>query len=187
VQQGGPVPHLVTITGPLAAGKSTVARLLAERCSRVWAVVVLVDVDEVAAMVAGPGVGPLEQWPAAHLAHGALVAGWLRAGVDVVVSDGPGFEPAEHRALDSQLPAGVRPLRVLLDAPVSATWPRAVADPTRGASREHGFHHRLHARYRELVDQVPADLRFDTGRTGAEEVAAAVLAALRDRADPPPG
>ena len=49
------MPTLVTITGPIASGKNTVATLLAEGCTRGGLTVVLADVDDVAAMVAAPG------------------------------------------------------------------------------------------------------------------------------------
>ncbi|RCK69994.1 hypothetical protein DT076_08270 [Desertihabitans brevis] len=172
------MPRLVTFTGPLAAGKSTVAALVAARRAADGGRVVLVDVDEVAATVQGAGVGPLGLWPAAHVAHAALVAGWLRTGVDLVVSDGPGFEPEEQQTLADALAPGTDVLRVLVDAPVAVTWPRAQADPTRGVSREHGFHHRLHERYRSVVDEIPVDLRLDSSRLNPDQMADAVLAVL---------
>jgi dephospho-CoA kinase len=49
------MPTLVTIAGPIASGKSTVAAFLAQRCSREGRTVVIADVDDVAAMVAEPG------------------------------------------------------------------------------------------------------------------------------------
>ena len=50
--------QLVTITGPIASGKNTVAALLAESLIREGCTVVIADVDDVAAMVAGPGQPP---------------------------------------------------------------------------------------------------------------------------------
>ena len=44
---------LVTITGPIASGKNTVATLLANLCAEDGRTVVIADVDEVAAMVTG--------------------------------------------------------------------------------------------------------------------------------------
>ncbi len=51
------MPNLVTITGLIAAGKNAVAELLADGCARRGLIAVLVDVDDVAAMVAAPGAG----------------------------------------------------------------------------------------------------------------------------------
>jgi len=53
--QTGLMPTLVEITGPIASGKTTVAELLAKRCESKGLTVVIADVDDVAAMVAGPG------------------------------------------------------------------------------------------------------------------------------------
>lgn len=90
--------QLVTITGPIAAGKNTVAALLAKSLVRKGRTVVIVDVDDVAAMVAEPGAAATGLWFAAHEAHGALVARWMLSGVDVVISVGPTYTQAEQRA-----------------------------------------------------------------------------------------
>lgn len=71
------MPILVTIAGPIAAGKNTVADLLAEHCVSSGRTVVIADVDDAAAMVAGPGAGAVGLWFAAHQAHGALVGQWM--------------------------------------------------------------------------------------------------------------
>lgn len=172
------MPRLVTVTGPIAAGKSTVAAALAERCTRAGLTVVVAEVDDVAAMVAGPGAAGSGLWFAAHEAHGALVARWLRTGVDVVVGVGPIYTPAEERALLEPLPPGTEVLRVLLDAPLPTTWDRARSDPARGLSREHAFHVAAHERFRRLLPDIPADLRFDAATTGPQEIAVAVAQAL---------
>jgi putative protein kinase ArgK-like GTPase of G3E family len=67
------MPILVTITGPIGACKNTVADLLAEHCVSTGRTVVIADVDDVAAMVAGPGAGAVGLRLAAHEAHGALI------------------------------------------------------------------------------------------------------------------
>lgn len=168
---------LVTITGPIASGKNTVAVSLAHRCAEDGRTVVIVDVDDVAAMVAGPGpVGGL--WFAAHQAHGALVARWLLTAVDVVISVGPIYSEAEQDALYGRLPAGVRPVRVLIDAPLAVTWERARSDASRGLSRERDFHVAAHARFRALLPGIPADLVFDSADLTADAIAAVTYDAL---------
>ena len=69
---GRQMAQLVVITGPIAAGKNTVASLIADGLTALGRSAVLVDVDEVAAMVASPGLLPRDLWFAAHQAHGAL-------------------------------------------------------------------------------------------------------------------
>ena len=71
----GLMPTLVAITGPIASGKNTVAELLAKRCAGKGLTVVIADVDDVAAMVTGPGAPASGLWFAAHLAHGNVGAG----------------------------------------------------------------------------------------------------------------
>lgn len=87
--------QIVTITGPIAAGKNTVAALVVETVVSKGRAVVVVDVDDVAAMVAEPGAAATGLWFAAHRAHGALVASWMMSDADVVVSVGPIFTEAE--------------------------------------------------------------------------------------------
>lgn len=169
---------LVTIVGPLASGKNTVARRLAELLDERGLTSAIVDVDDVAAMVAGRGAGAAGLWPAAHEAHGALVAGWLRTAVDVVVAIGNVYDATEQRALEGALLQGTPIVRVVLDAPIEVTWERAKDDPERGLSRERGFHERCYARFRALLPQIPADLTIDTSVTSPEDAAAAIVAAL---------
>lgn len=174
----GLVPTLVAITGPIASGKTTVAALLAERCASKGLTVVIAEVDDVAAMVTGPGAAASGLWFAAHLAHGAMVAQWMRSKVNVVISVGPVYTPAEQAALFGQLPAETRLCRVLIDAPLSAAWERAAADVTRGLSRQHDFHVAAHERFRSLMPGIPADLVFDSGETSSGDIADAIWRAV---------
>jgi hypothetical protein len=175
------MPVLVTITGPIASGKNTVAELLAKRCGSAGLTVVIADVEEVAAMVTGSGAAANGLWFAAHEAHGALVAQWMQSKADVVISVGPVYSPAEQEALFGPLPAGTRPCRVLIDAPLSATWERACADKSRrelSRSRQRDFHVAAHARFRCLMPGIPADLVFDSGEVSPDDIADGVLRAI---------
>lgn len=138
----------------------------------------MADVDDVADMLrvpAGDDKGRL--WFGAHQAHGALVGQWMRSAVDVVISVGPIYSAEEQHALDGNLPNGTEPVRVLVDAPLSATWQRVTADVGRGMSRQRDFHESAHARYRSLKDRIPADLVVDSGRLSADTIAERVLRA----------
>lgn len=171
------MPILITITGPIAAGKNTVAGLVAEHCVRSGRTVVIADVDDVADMVGPPGAGASGLWFAAHEAHGAIVGQWMTSDADVVISVGPIYTAEEQEALYGRLPQGIRCLRVLVDAPVSATWQRVTADAGRGMSRQRVFHESAHARYRSLKDQIPADLVLDSGALSADNIAARIIEA----------
>jgi thymidylate kinase len=172
------MPHLVVVTGPIAAGKNTLADRLAERLTGRGRTVVVADVDDVAAMVASPGAARAGLWFAAHEAHGAVVGQWMRSSVDVVVAVGPVYTPEEQKALTRTLPDGAPILWVLLDARVEVTFARAQADPTRGLSREPEFHHAAHRRFRELRPAIPADRVFNSEEMDADQMAAAVEAML---------
>jgi hypothetical protein len=168
----------VILTGPIAAGKNTVADRLTQRLTRRGHTVVVADVDDVAAMVGAPGAGEAGLWFAAHEAHGALVGQWLRSTVDYVVAVGPFYTAAEQAALTRALPDNVDPLWIVIDAPVSVTLPRAQGDPRRGLSRDPAFHHRAHARFRNLLPITPVDLTFNSEELDAEQIATAIADAL---------
>jgi hypothetical protein len=170
--------QLVVITGPIAAGKNTVASLVADGVTALGRLAVLVDVDDVAAMVARPGAAAAGLWFAAHQAHGALVGTWMHAGVDVVIAVGPIYAPEEQAALLDPLPRASAVHWVVIDAPVAVTFARAQSDPGRGLSRELAFHREAHQRFRQLLPQIPAAQTFDSARMSAQQIASAVLDAI---------
>jgi hypothetical protein len=170
--------RLVILTGPIAAGKNTVADGLTRLLTGRGRSVVVADVDDVAAMVGAPGAAEAGLWFAAHEAHGALVGQWLRSTVDHVVAVGPFWTAEERAALMGTVPGDVDVLWVLIEAPVSVTLPRAQADPRRGLSRDPAFHHRAHRRFRQLQPMIPADLTFDSQQLGAEQIAADIADTL---------
>jgi hypothetical protein len=170
--------QLVVITGPIAAGKNAVATLIAGRLTMLGRSAVLVDVDDVAVMVAAPGAAALGLSFAAHQAHGALVAKWMQTAVDVVIAVGPIYTRGEQAALLAPLPAAAVAHWVVIDAPVAVTLARAQGDPDRGLSREPEFHGEAHQRFRQLLTEIPAAQTFESERMSAEQIAAAVLAAI---------
>ncbi|GIF72020.1 AAA family ATPase [Asanoa siamensis] len=172
------MPKLVILTGPIAAGKNTVADRLAARLTARGRTVVVVDVDDVAAMVGPPGAAAAGLWFAAHEAHGALVGQWMRSAVDHVVVVGPVYSPAEQAALTRWLPDEAVPLWVVVDAPVAVTFERAQAEASRGLSRDPEFHHAAHRRFRDLLPAIPADLVFDSARRDPDEIADAIYQAV---------
>lgn len=166
---------LLMLTGPIAAGKNTVAEHLAQRLTTGGRTVVVADVDDVAAMVGAPGAAAAGLWFAAHEAHGALVGQWMRSAVDVVIAVGPVYTEEEQRALTRTLPDAVSVRWVVIDAPVSVTLARAQADPSRGLSRDPDFHHAAHRRFRDLLPAIPAELTFNSSVSSADDIAAAIV------------
>jgi hypothetical protein len=175
------MPDLVILTGPIAAGKNTVADELARRLTGRGRTVVVADVDDVAAMVGRPGAAEAGLWFAAHEAHGALVGQWMRADVDYVVVVGPIYSDEEQAALTRFLPGDAALRWILIDAPVAVTLARAQADPGRVRSREPDFHHAAHRRFRELLPGIPADQVFDSVALDAEGIAAEIVETLDPR------
>ena len=176
-----PTADLVVITGPIASGKSTTAAALAAAAAARGRTAAVVDIDDVAEMVAAPGAGAEGLWLAAHQAHGALVARWAGTPVDLVIAVGPICSPAERAALLEQLSTTPAAHWVVLDAPVATTLARAEADPTRGLSRQAAFHHERHQRFRLLIADLPAAQTFDTTTTSPDAIAEQVLTALDAR------
>jgi hypothetical protein len=172
------VPRLIVLTGPIAAGKNATADALMRRASRRGLKVVLVDLDDVAAMVGPPGAAAAGLWFAAHLAHGTLVGQWARSDVDLVLAVGPIYTAEDRAALVAHLPDAVIAEYVVIDAPVSVTLARALADPTRGRSRDPQFHHAAHARFRALLPEMPRRLLLDTSAADEEAAARAVETTL---------
>lgn len=173
--------QLVILTGPIAAGKNTVAEELCRRLTRCGHTVVTADVDDIAAMVGPPGAGRAGLWFAAHEAHGALVGQWMRSDVGYVVAVGPFHTEEERGALTRTLPDDAAVLWVVIDAPVSVTLARAEADPGRVLSRDPTFHHSRHRHFRKLLPTIPADLTFDSEEMNAEQIATAIVQRLDAR------
>lgn len=75
---------MIMVSGPIASGKSTIARRAAEMARVAGWSVVLTDLDTVAEMA----LPSLADWEWAHRAHAALVGCWLRSGIDLIIDEG---------------------------------------------------------------------------------------------------
>lgn len=169
------MPHLVILTGPIAAGKNTVADRLTDLLTWHGHTVVVADIDDVAGMVGAPGAAKAGLWFAAHEAHGAMVGQWMRSDVEFVVVVGPVYSDEEQEALTRTLPDDASVLWVVVDAPVSVTLPRAQADQGRALSADAEFHHAAHRRFRQLLPRIPVDATFDSEKLDAEKIAAEIM------------
>lgn len=76
--------QLVMVSGPIAAGKSTLGRELVRVMRARGSSVALTDLDTVAEMA----LPTLPDWGWAHRIHAQLVGAWLLSGIDVVVDEG---------------------------------------------------------------------------------------------------
>jgi shikimate kinase len=169
------VGELVVVTGPIAAGKSAVASAVGARMQEAGLPAAVVDLDEIVASLRAPEAHWRQSWDQARRAHAALVGGWLRSGVDVVVVDGPFHDRDEVVTLLSQVPPDTLTRWCWLDVPFEVALTRTAADPTRGVSRDPAFLQRAHERVASLAAERPrATWTFDTGTTALDTIAVAV-------------
>jgi predicted kinase len=164
------VAVLVVIVGPIASGKSTVARGLGERFRAAGRRTAVLDLDDVVETIGGFVGLPGERFRQAQMVFGSLVGAWLEQGFDVI-AHGPFFHRDEDRALLHALPDGVRPRRVLLHATFPVALERVRADPERLLSR---YPDVLEATYERVVDLLPmmppSEWTFDTTATDAHTI-----------------
>ncbi|SDR80838.1 Adenylylsulfate kinase [Friedmanniella luteola] len=179
--------RVVLLTGPIAAGKSTVAARLTERLVAAGRSVACTDHDDVARLGHVPGGLTEEHWDRAHVTQGVLVGALLAEPFDVVVVHGPVYSPEETAAVLAHVPPGAGVRRVLLTCPLGTAGDRVTGDPERGVSRELDFLRRTHERFWALRPGIVADLVVDTGRSDVDAVCAQVEALLRSDRPPAPG
>lgn len=167
---------LIVICGPIASGKSTVARAVARLFGAEAAVI---DLDLLYEMLEHDGAPKADPalWRRARRVAAALTDGLLQDGAGVVVVEGD-FLTAEQRAeFVTALGAAVVPMFVTVRVPVGVALQRVEQDPLRGLSRDPGF---LHRHYEELEADVrnrPAtDLVVDTSAVTIEEAARTIAA-----------
>jgi thymidylate kinase len=172
---------LIAITGPIGAGKSTVAELVGRRLFAVGVTTALADLDDIAFSQRGSLELP-EFWRRAGIAHAALVYGWFQAGVEVVVAHGPFFESRSYDALTAAAPADADVHHVLLRVSFQVALERVTGDPDRyehALSTDPDFLRSTHEAFAERHATLPPpDLELDTSTVDAAEIAGEVAAFL---------
>jgi predicted kinase len=173
---------VVVITGPIASGKSTVARELARVLEGTNARVEVIDLDNVhdELVAAGQPSSPAT-WDLARGAAASLANTLLAQGVAVVVAEGSYSAPADRAAFASHLDPGVSPLYVTLSVSFDEALRRAQADPTRGRSRDPGFLRSYFAADEAGGTSPDSDLVIDTERESATSAAAAIAVRVRSQ------
>jgi Mrp family chromosome partitioning ATPase len=170
---------VVVVTGPIAAGKSTVAVALARRLALVGRSTAVFDLDEVVAMIPLVGSDVEGRWRRARIAHAGLVGGSLRGGVNAVVVDGPFFTMDERATLLADVTPYVSVKWVILTVLFDEALRRVGDDRTRGLSADPDFLRCAHRAFEAATAGTPSpDWAFDTGLTAAEEIVAAVVERL---------
>jgi adenylylsulfate kinase-like enzyme len=167
---------LVVIAGPQASGKSALAAALAdELCSR-GELVAVVELDQIASM-SHPA---LPDWEVAHQITEVVAHQWLRAGMSCVIVEGVATRE-KVLGLLRQAPAGVPTMTVATTAPFDVAYARAVADLTRGVSREEDYLRTAYARWQEELPRLGPDLTLHTDRQALEQCVETVCSRI-DRA-----
>jgi thymidylate kinase len=163
------VKLLVVIAGPIGAGKSTVADLLARQLAKAGMSAAVVDLDEVAFMQREIDLHRL--WRRGAIAARALVQGWFDAETDAVVAHGPFFESGGYEVLlAGHHEVTVR--QVLLRVSYETALRRVSGDSGRDLSRDPAFLKATHDRFRELERTMPEPhFVFDTEARTAAEIA----------------
>lgn len=170
------------IAGPIGSGKSTVAGELARQCATASRSVATADLDDVAFGQEGC-LDLHEFWRRAGVAHVALVSGWLRSGVEVVIAHGPFGEAGSYGALRAAAHDTVRFHHVLLSVSVEDAQERVIGDVSRPASalsRDPEFLRSTHEAFGAL-DLPPCDEVFDTSRRSPSQIAHEIAARLSHR------
>ena len=156
---------LLVINGPIASGKSTLARAVADELGAEGSRTACIDVDLLYDMLVTPtgaAKGVESSWRLAREAAAGLTDAFLDGGVDAVVVEGRFFakERAEYRAA---MRTTVVPRFVTLRVSYDEALRRAQTDATRGASRDPAFLRPYFMRVEREIAAIPAgDLVLDT-------------------------
>lgn len=170
--KGSTLTRLVMLTGPMAAGKSTIARELTRQLRALGHDIALTELDEVADM-ARP---TLPNWDWAHHIHAQLVRFWVETGIELVIDDGTSTFVEVNQVL-KQLPADVSVFHVVLTVDFDAASARAQADPTRGISKDQAFLRNAYDAWADELPHLPCDLLINTGDVTLQGAVATLIAA----------
>jgi predicted kinase len=167
---------LVVVSGPIASGKSTLARAVAREFEARGFRAAAVDLDLVYEMLDPHGApkSDLEKWAQTRRVSARLASALLAEDVYVIVEGD--FSMAKQRAeFVEALAPGVEPRFVTLRVPFELALERARLDPTRGSSRDPSFLRQHYERTTAAVRDTPqTDLVLDTGAIGIVDAARVV-------------
>jgi len=165
---------LIVISGPIASGKSTVARALAQEVERHGATAAAIDLDVVYDMLEHNNArkDDASKWFRTRHAAAALATGLMMEGIDVVIVEGDFLAPTDRADFLQSLQARVEPRFVTLRVSFEDALQRVDNDTTRTFSRDRPFLWRHYqAAEAALRDLPPTDLLLDTGSVAADETA----------------
>ena len=167
---------VIVITGPIASGKSTVARALFHELAALDVRMAVIDLDIIEDMLTADGPrSDLESWALARRAVARLANGLLQDGIAVVIADGSFNLPHDRAALEQHLDMNVHQLFVTLKVTLKEAVRRAQGDPTRGASRDPAFLAEYFAAATKASAELPeTDVVIDTESVSPTAAAAEI-------------
>lgn len=164
---------VVVITGPIASGKSTLARAVAVELADRGTDSAAIELDLIYEML-DPSRRPKTDeavWRETRRLAGTIAEG-LGGQRSVVIVEGEFATDGQRADLRDKLPPTWQASFVTLTVEFDVAWRRAMADPTRGISKDKDF---LAAHYRALANAQQADdLVLDTGNVSVSLAARSV-------------
>ena len=167
---------VIVITGPIASGKSTIARKVAVELGRGRMRAAVIDLDLLEGMLRTDGRASDDStWAIARHAAAMLTNAFLERGVAVVIAEGSFNTPSDRAGFARSLRNGIRPRYVTLRVSFEEALRRARADQSRGLSRDNDFLRSYFAEADHGLAAAPeTDLVIDTERVTATAAAEAI-------------
>jgi predicted kinase len=169
---------VIVICGPIASGKSTVARAVARLCGRQGLEAAAIDLDLVYEMLEHENVSKedVAKWRRARRAAAALTDALLGDGMRVVVVEGDFLSPEQRAEFVTALRSSTEPAFVTVQVPIDLALERVQRDPTRGISRDPHFLRRHYEQLDGIIrTRPPTDLVLDTATVGVDDAARAIV------------
>jgi predicted kinase len=169
---------LIVITGPIASGKSTIARATATELTRRGESVAVIDIDVLYDMLDHrPGAAKSDEpaWRIARASAATLADTFFQSGINTVILEGRFFRP-ERAAFLAALRTPESPRFVTLRVSYREALRRAEGDATRGVSRDPAFLAPYFRRTLRDLDALPdTDIVIDTEREPVDDSVAILL------------
>jgi predicted enzyme related to lactoylglutathione lyase/chloramphenicol 3-O-phosphotransferase len=174
--------RVLIISGPIASGKSTVARTLAGESRASDSTAAVVELDRMYMMLDD---SPLMSDPRisrrARRAAAALVDQYVFDEIDLIIVEGDFWTDGQHNEFSYRHSSGVAPVFVTLRVSVEEALRRVELDANRRLSRIPGVLRRSHADF-AAARRIAGDVTIDSTHLSVAEVAACIRSEL-DRLD----
>ena len=170
--------RLLVISGPIAAGKSTVASALATAFRESGRSAAVVDLDRLYMMLDDrPPMSEPAHAREARRAAAALTDHFVLDGMELVIVEGTFWTRSVREELTTRLTTLVHPVFVTLHVSVDEALRRVQGDGDRRASRNPAFLRANHAAF-GAVTPIPTDTIIDSSSSPVDAVSAAIMAVL---------